>query len=77
MAWNQSQNIKMSKSSIDLDHILSRDKPRFDIGSDGQIWAIFRDNCYSFEYLDLIGGLAIGHWNQYENAVLIQQGIGL
>jgi hypothetical protein len=64
------------------DIVKPEDKIRsFQIGLDGLPYAVFGDNCYSFDYADLIHGegslYKIAHFGNYENGVLLQDTIGL
>lgn len=49
----------------------------FDIGIDGLPYAIFRDNCYTYEYSDATNSGSVVCWDGYENCVCLQDTIGL
>lgn len=50
---------------------------RFDIGLDGLPYAVFKTNTYSYEYNDYVHGFGVDHFGNYENAVCLQNTIGL
>lgn len=52
-------------------------RPKFDIGLDALPYAVFKDNSYSHDYLNIVGGFSIAHFGNYENAVQLQNTIGL
>lgn len=65
---------------VTLDQILDYETIRFEIGLDGLPYAVFTTNCYSWEYAELVSPHikgAIAHFGNYENAVCLQDTIGL
>lgn len=48
----------------------------FAIGLDGLPYAVFSDNCYTYEYAEIVCGV-VAHFGGYENAVCIQRTIGI
>ena len=69
--------LKIEREEIDWEQVFRCEKIHFDIDIGGLPYAIFHDNSYTFEYLDLIDGDHIGNWNGYENCVCMQSTIGL
>lgn len=64
-----------------LDDILEFEKPAAQLGRDGLPYLVFGSNCLSWEYAELVFGTEftgrIASFGNYENAVLLQEAIGL
>jgi hypothetical protein len=50
---------------------------RFDLGLDGLPYVVFQDNSYSWEYYENFDMHGVAHFGNYENAVLLQNTIGM
>lgn len=62
---------------LTIDKLLSWETPEFKLDERGLPWAVFKSSDYSWEYNDFVKGVGIGNWGNYENAVLLQNTIGM
>ena len=71
--------LTIEQEEIDWEQVFKNEKVRFELDgfNTGLPFAIFRDNGYTFEFMDLVDGYFIGNWNGYENCVCLQNTIGL
>lgn len=59
------------------DEIFVKERVYLELDERGLPWAVFRDNCYTWEYSEETNAPGIGHWDSYENGVCLQETIGL
>jgi len=65
------------RDTLTADKISEMENPKFDLDEKGFPYAIFPNNDYSWEYMELTDSPYIAHWSGYENAVQLQLTIGM